>query len=61
MKCKKCDGVIFLDRTEVIGKYIEMSCVRCGRRWELKAYKNTFTIWLLQLEKRLEKSFNGSR
>lgn len=33
MHCKRCGGRIFDDTRTPSGKFVELNCVSCGRRW----------------------------
>ncbi len=34
--------------------YLELSCLRCGKRWSIRKGNGAFARWLERMEKRLE-------
>lgn len=74
MHCKKCGGRVMHDRmynTSVTKKkgdkeervessHLELSCVRCGKRWAVKKGSNAFAKWLEKLEKQRDGAFGIS-
>jgi hypothetical protein len=59
MKCKRCRGQVFLDRAESTEDFVELSCLRCGKRWELKSAVNRFAYWVIRQERYRQREANG--
>ena len=59
MKCKKCNGKVFVDRVYSQKLRIETYCIMCGKRWMIKR-DSRFGIWLSKKEEDLQKSLGIS-
>lgn len=47
MRCSTCEGNVFVDTMYNSKNNIELSCLQCGRRWNVKS-GNMFAKWLRQ-------------
>lgn len=52
MKCKKCNGRVFVDRVFSQKLHIELFCIMCGKRWMVNKDTSSLGKWLEQREKR---------
>lgn len=50
MFCNKCQGRVFIDRAFSYNGNIELSCIKCGKHWELH-YSTKIAIFLFKLER----------
>jgi len=51
MKCKKCNGRVFVDRVFSQKLHIELFCIMCGKRWMVNKDTSSLGKWLEQREK----------
>lgn len=51
LKCDKCSGRVFVDRTYSEGTHIELVCINCGKGWALNKEKSRLARWLVRQEK----------
>lgn len=51
LKCNKCSGRVFVDRTYSEGTHIELVCINCGKGWALSKEKNAMAKWLIRQER----------
>lgn len=51
MKCGKCSGKLFLDRTFSDNENFEVYCIMCGAR-KFVSKKTGFGKWLVKMESR---------
>ena len=56
MRCKKCNGRVFIDRVFSQKLHMELFCVMCGKRWMINKDTSALGKWLEKLEKAKEKS-----
>lgn len=51
MHCKRCGGRVMDDTRSLKGRHLELSCLCCGRRWEIHRasplgnYLHPFTLF----------------
>jgi hypothetical protein len=50
MRCKKCDGRVFIDRVFSQKLHMELFCVMCGKRWMINKETNALAKWLDEKE-----------
>jgi hypothetical protein len=50
MKCKKCNGRVFVDRVFSQKLHIELFCLLCGKRWMVNKDRSPLGRWLEQKE-----------
>lgn len=60
MRCKKCDGRVFIDRVFSQKLHMELFCVMCGKRWMINKETNALAKWLDDKELQHRKSFSIS-
>jgi hypothetical protein len=36
MRCKKCDGIVYIDTMYDNDGFIDTACFMCGKRWHIK-------------------------
>lgn len=61
MYCKKCNGRVFIDRSNPVIQIAELFCSMCGKRWFIKTQEgNAFVSWLVKSEKRYHQSYATS-
>ena len=60
MICKKCGGLVFIDRVFSQKLHMEMFCIMCGKRWMINKDTSPLGKWLEKLEKAKEKSLSIS-
>jgi DNA-directed RNA polymerase subunit RPC12/RpoP len=51
IKCGKCSGRVFVDRTYSDGTHLELVCINCGKGWALNKEKNGMARWLVKQER----------
>lgn len=51
--------MVSIDRTELSDNVVELSCLRCGKRWEIKTGSNPFGYWVVKQERKMQKKANG--
>jgi hypothetical protein len=61
MKCKRCDGRVFIDRIFSDKKHLELYCIICGKRWMLSKEKSKVAQWLMRLEQAHENAVVSAR
>lgn len=57
LTCRKCNGRVFIDRAYSNQGRIELSCIECGKRWELHE-STTMAKILTKIERRKELGIN---
>lgn len=50
MFCKKCGGMVMVDRSYPQHLRSELFCITCGKRWVVKREGNAFSKWLYKKE-----------
>jgi hypothetical protein len=60
MKCKRCNGRVFIDRVFSQKLHMELFCVMCGKRWMINKETNALAKWLDQKESLYAKNFSIS-
>jgi len=60
MRCKRCNGSVFIDRVFSQKLHIELFCIMCGKRWMLDKERSTLGRWLTRREKEHQKRFGIS-
>lgn len=62
LKCKKCNGKIFVDRIFTQYDHLEIFCINCGYRkiFHPPSQFGKMVQWLDQIEKALMKRVNGT-
>lgn len=56
--CRKCDGRVLLDRALCKDGDIELFCIRCGKRWEIRR-TDRLADFFNMLEKKRRYGFAG--
>ncbi len=51
MKCKKCNGRVFVDRVFSQKLHVELFCIMCGKRWMINKDTSSLGQWLEKREK----------
>jgi hypothetical protein len=59
MTHKGCNGRVLVDRVFSNYQHAELSCLRCGNRWELVDPENAFTRWIIKSEYSFGVNSNG--
>jgi hypothetical protein len=56
--CRRCNGKVMLDRAYCNYGHVELSCIKCGARWEFHK-THQFAVKINKLEKMRELGLNG--
>ena len=60
MKCKRCNGRVFVDRVYSQNLRVELFCIMCGKRWMIKKDTNRFALWVAKQEAKVQHAYGIS-
>lgn len=58
MKCKKCEGRVFVDRVFSQKLHVELFCIMCGKRWMINKDTSPLGRWLEKVEQEKQKDWS---